>query len=125
MIAVAPPAARAFAVTLPMPELAPVARQIFSFIFPFSISHHWVCHLSLPGRVVGALWYMTNLRWKMENETTKAPPLVVRLGHGAVSHFDRPCQDNLFDSETFSAKPDLHRHAIQRGRAFDRQRDAY
>jgi hypothetical protein len=91
-----------------MPELAPGARQIFSFMFPFSISHRCVCHLSLPERVVGALWYMTNVRWKVEDETTKAPPSVVRLGHGAVSHFYRPCQDNLFDSETFPAKPDLH-----------------
>src|SRR5262245_66630448 len=39
MITVAPPAARAFAVTLPMPELAPVTRQICSFIFSFSIFH--------------------------------------------------------------------------------------
>jgi hypothetical protein len=108
MITVTPPAARDFAVTLPMPELAPRAGQIFSFIFPFSISHHCVCHLSLPERVVGALCYMTNVRWKMENETTKAPPLVVRLGRGAVSHIDRPCQDNRSDSETFPAKPDLH-----------------
>jgi len=91
-----------------MPELAPRARQIFSLIIPFSISHHCVCHLSLLERVVGALWYMTNVRLKIENETTKAPPSVVRLGHGAVSHFDRRCQDNLFDSETFPAKPDLH-----------------
>jgi len=44
----------------------------------------------------------------MENEATKAPPSVVHLCHGAVSHFDRACQDNLFDSETFPAKPDLH-----------------
>jgi hypothetical protein len=45
----------------------------------------------------------------------------------AVLHdkFDWPCQDNHFDSETFLAKPDLHRQAIQRGRAFDRQRDIY
>src|SRR5215813_9345699 len=108
MITVAPPAARASAVTLPMPELAPGAGQIFSFIFPFSISHHCVCHLSLQRRVAGALWYITNVRWKTEDETTKDPPSVVRLGQGAVSHFDRPCQDNLFDSETFPAKPDLH-----------------
>jgi hypothetical protein len=73
-----------------MPELGPGARQIFSFISPFSISHQCVCHLLLTERVVGALWYMTNVRWKMEDETTKVPPSVVRLGHGAVSHFDRP-----------------------------------
>jgi len=91
-----------------MPELAPGAGQIFSFIFQFSISHHCGCHLSLPGRVAGALWHMLNVRWKRENETTKSPPSVVRLGHGAVSHFDRPCQDNLFGSETFPAKTNLH-----------------
>jgi hypothetical protein len=47
----------------------------------------------------------------MENETTKAPQTIVRPGHG-----------NFFAPEIFPQKLDLHRHAIQRERAFDRQR---
>src|SRR5262245_7935993 len=75
MITDAPPAAKAFAVTLPMPELAPVTRQIFSFIDQLSIFHIMcdICHnyvalFIIAGTPPGALWYTMNVIWKTEWE---------------------------------------------------------
>jgi len=80
------------------------------FLTHISVFHFPTLRLSIiiAGARGGRAMLYDNVRWKLENETTKAPPSVVRLGHGAVSHFDRPCLDNLFGSETFPAKPDLH-----------------
>ena len=65
----------------------------------------------------------------MENETTKVPPLVVHLSSCATRHLARPAilagNDELFDPEIFPAKRDLCQHAIQRERAFDRQRGVF
>jgi hypothetical protein len=62
----------------------------------------------------------------MENETTKALPSVVRPGLDDPRYLARPAirpvHGNLVVHEDFPAKQDLHRHAIQRERAFDRQR---
>src|SRR5262245_32795050 len=72
---------------------------------------------------------MTYVKWKMENETTKAPPSVVRLGHGASRHLARPAirpgHDDLFDQELFPAKRDLLETVIFRVRAFDAQMVIY
>jgi hypothetical protein len=63
----------------------------------------------------------------MENETTKVPQTIIRPGHGAARHISPPAirhnHGNLFAPEIFPTKLDLHRHAIQRERAFDRQRN--
>ena len=102
------------------------ARWIFSFIFQFSIFHitFVICHCrSRSGRA------MVCDKQNMENETTKAPPSVVHLSHCDTRHLARPAifpgNDDLFDPEIFPAKRDLHRHAIQREQAIDRQRGVY
>ena len=102
------------------------AGQIFSFIFQFSIFHITFVIYHCRSRLGRAMVYD---KQNMENETTKAPPSVVHLSPCATRHLARPAillgNDDLFDTEIFSAKLDLHRPAIQRDRAFDRQRGVY
>jgi len=102
------------------------ARQIFSFIFQFSIFHITFVIYHCRSRLVRAAVYDKR---NMENETAKAPPSVVHLSLCATIRLARPAiidgNDELFDPEIFPAKRDLHRHAIQRERAFDRQRGVY
>jgi hypothetical protein len=96
------------------------------FSFPFSILR---LSIIIAGAAQGGLWYMTTVIWKTKNETTKAPPSVVRPGHGAAGYLDQPTigagHDDLSDPEIFPAKMYLHLHSIQRGDAFDRQRAVY
>jgi len=102
------------------------AGQIFSFIFRFSIFHITFVIYHCRSRLWRATVYD---KQNMENETTKAPPSVVHLSLCATRHIARPAilsnNDDLFDPEIFPAKRDLHRQAIQRERACDRQRGVF
>jgi hypothetical protein len=105
---------------------SPRRQTDFLFIFQFSIFHITFVIYHCRSRLGRAMVYDKR---NMENETTKAPPSVVHLSPCATRHLARPAillgNDDLFDTEIFPAKPDLHRPAIQRDRAFDRQRGAY
>src|SRR5262245_59495211 len=94
--------------------------------FPFSIFR---LSFIIAGAPPGVLSYVTNVIWKMENETTKIPQSVVHSSADAARHLARPAilpgNEVLFDTEIFPAKRDLPRHAIQRELAFDRQRRVY
>ena len=102
------------------------ARQIFAFISQFFIFHITFVIYHYRSRLGRAAVYDKR---NMENETAKAPPSVVHLSLCATIRLARPAildgNDELFDPEIFPAKRDLHRHAIQRERAFDRQRGVY
>jgi hypothetical protein len=103
-----------------------VARQIFSLIFQFSIFHITFVIYHCWSRLWRATVYD---KQNIENETTKAPQSVVHLSQCATRHLARPAilsgNDDLLDPEIFPAKRDLHRQAIQRERACDRQRGVY
>jgi hypothetical protein len=106
--------------------IALVAGQIFSFIFQFSIFHITFVIYHCWSRLWRATVYD---KQNIENETTKAPQSVVHLSQCATRHLARPAilfgNDDLFDPEIFPAKRDLHRQAIQRERACDRQRGVF